>query len=110
MKPQALEKERRRHKRFELINLVIYKQFEIEEVTKTINLSMGGMQMRTEFPVPLDEELDIAIKIGDDIFRSPGKVIYANEREDGNFDIGVNFINSPPESINLLSQYLSQCE
>jgi hypothetical protein len=110
MKPQALQEERRKHHRFELINLVIYKQFEIEEVTKTINLSMGGMQMSTEFPVPLDEELDIAIKIGNDIFRSQGKVIYANEREDGNFDIGVNFVNPPPESLNLLSQYLSQRE
>jgi hypothetical protein len=64
MKSQSLRKERRRHRRFELINLVVYKQFEIEEVTETINLSMGGMKMRTEFPVPLDEELDISIRFG----------------------------------------------
>ena len=95
MKLQSLQKERRRHRRLELINLVVYKQFEIEKITKTINLSIGGMKMRTEFPVPLHEELEIAIKIGDDIFRSQGKVIYANERKDGDFDIGVNFINSP---------------
>jgi c-di-GMP-binding flagellar brake protein YcgR len=107
MKPQALPEERRRNKRFELINLVVYKQFEIEKVTKTINLSMGGMKMRTEFPVPLHEELEISIRIGDEIFKSEGKVIYANERRDGDYDIGVNFINAPEESLNLLSQYLS---
>ena len=110
MKLQSLQKERRKHRRLELINLVVYKQFEIEKITKTINLSMGGMKMRTEFPVPLHEELEIAIKIGDDIFRSQGKVIYANERKDGDFDIGVNFINSPEGSLNLLNQYLSQRE
>jgi c-di-GMP-binding flagellar brake protein YcgR len=110
MKPQALYKERRRHRRFELLNLVVYKQFEIEKITKTINLSMGGMKMRTEFPVPLHEELEISLKIGNDIFKSECKVVYANERKDGNFDIGVNFINAPEESLNLLNQYLSQRE
>jgi len=108
MKPQSLPKERRKHKRFELINLVIYKQFEIEKVTKTINLSMGGMKMRTEFPVPMDEELEISLRIGDDVFQSDGKVIYVNEKKDGAFDIGVNFINTSEESRNLLNQYLSQ--
>jgi hypothetical protein len=107
MKPQALPKDRRRHRRFELINLVVYKQFEIEKVTKTINLSIGGMKMRTEFPVPLNEELEISIKIGDDVFQSEGKVIYVNEGKDGAFSIGVNFINIAEESLNLLSQYLS---
>jgi len=110
METQALRKERRRHRRFELINLVVYKQFEIEKITKTINLSVGGMKMRTEFPVPLHEELEISIKIGDEIFKSEGKVMYANQRKDGDYDIGVNFINAPEESLNLLSQYLSQRE
>jgi hypothetical protein len=104
---QPLHKERRKHTRLELINLVVYKQFEIEKITKTTNLSMGGMKMITEFPVPLHEELEIAIKIGDDVFRSQGTVIYANERKDGDFDIGVNFINSSQESLHLLNHYLS---
>ena len=110
METQALRKERRRHRRFELINLVVYKQFEIEKITKTINLSVGGMKMRTEFPVPLHEELEISIKIGDEIFESEGKVMYANQRKDGDYDIGVNFIHAPEESLKLLSQYLSQRE
>jgi c-di-GMP-binding flagellar brake protein YcgR len=110
MKLQALHKERRRHKRFELINLVVYKQFEIEKITKTMNLSMGGMKMRTEFPVPLHEELEISIKIGDEIFKSQGRVIYTNERKKGDYDIGVSFINAPEKSLNLLSQYLSHRE
>ncbi len=108
MKTQAARKERRRHRRFELINLVVYKQFEIEKITKTINLSIGGMKIRTEFPVPLHEELEISIRLGDQIFRSQGKVIYANERKDGNYDIGVNFVNAPEENLDLLSQYLSE--
>ncbi len=110
MKPQALPKERRRHRRFELINLVVYKQFEIEKITKTTNLSMGGMKMRTAFPVPLHEELEISIRIGNNIFKSEAKVIYANEREDGDYDIGVNFINAAKESLDLLGQYLSQTD
>ncbi len=110
MKPQAFRKERRKHKRFELLNLVVYKQFEIEKITKTIDLSIGGMKIRTEFPVPLHEELEISIRIGDEIFKSGGKVVYTNERKDGDYDIGVNFINVPEESLHLLSQYLSQRE
>lgn len=110
MNAQAPRTERRRHRRFELLNLVVFKQFEIEKISKTVNLSMGGMKIRTEFPVPLDEELEISIKLGEDIFRSQGKVIYANERKEGDFDIGVNFINSPEESLNLLRHYLFEQE
>jgi hypothetical protein len=51
-----------------------------------------------------------SIRIDGDIFKSEGKVMYANERKDGDYDIGVNFINAPKESLNLLSQYLSQRE
>jgi hypothetical protein len=110
MNGQAPRTERRKYRRLELLNLVVFKQFEIEKITKTINLSMGGMKIRTEFPVPLDEELEISIKLGEDIFRSQGRVIYANERKEGDFDIGVNFINSPVESLNLLRHYLSEKE
>lgn len=103
---ETFETERRKHKRLELTNLVAYKNFDIEEVTETINISMGGMKIRTEFPIDKDESLDVSLRIGGEKFKSKVRVIYCNTREDQAFEIGLKFEKTSERHLNVLNQYL----
>ncbi len=103
---QTLETERREHTRLELTNLVAYKNFDIEEVTETINISMGGMKIRTEFPIDTDEVLYVSLRIGRHEFKSRARVIYCNAREDQVCDIGLKFEKTSERHLALLDQYL----
>lgn len=103
---QTFETERRRHRRLELTNLVAYKSFDIEAITETINISLGGMKIKTEFPIDEDESLDVSLKIGGEEFKSVARVVYCNAREDQAYEIGLNFEKTSERHLNLLNQYL----
>ena len=100
------ETERRKHKRLELTNLVAYKNFDIEEITETINISIGGMKIRTEFSIDNDESLDVSLRIGGEEFKSKARVIYCNARKDQAYDIGLRFENTSDRHLTRLNQYL----
>jgi hypothetical protein len=100
------ETERRKNRRFELTNLVVYKNFDIEEVTETINLSIGGMKIITEFPIENDETLDLSLKIDGDSFKTTARVIYCNKKEDETYEIGLKFEKTSERHLTLLRQYL----
>jgi len=104
---KAIEKERRKHKRLELTHLVAYKSFHIEEVSETVNISMGGMKIKTEFPIDRDESLEVSLKIGENDFRSRARVIYCRMREDESYEVGVRFEDTTPRHIHMLSEYLN---
>ena len=101
------EVERRRHKRLEVTHLVAYKRFDIEEVTETINISAGGMKIKTEFPIGADEMLDLVLRIGEDEFKSEARVIYCNPRGEQAYEIGLGFEGTTEKHLELLSRYLS---
>ena len=103
---KPFERDRREHKRLELTNLVAYKSFYIEQVTETVNISLGGMKIRTEFPIDRDEHLDVTLRIGPEEFKSEAKVVYCNPREDRAYEIGLKFERTSEHHLNLLDQYL----
>ncbi|NIO03447.1 MAG: hypothetical protein GTN74_02210 [Proteobacteria bacterium] len=104
---KPIERDRRRHKRLELTNLVAYKNFCIEEVSETINISLGGMKIKTEFPIDEGESLEVSLKIGDNDFESKARVIYCNGRGDETYEVGVRFEETPGGHVRILSQYLA---
>ncbi len=104
---EPLETDRRKHKRLELTNLVAYKNFYIEEVSETINISIGGMKIKTEFPIDLDENLDVSLRIDEKEFKSQAKVIYCNAMEDETYEVGLKFEKTAESDVRLLDQYLN---
>ena len=102
--------DRRKARRFDLVRLVVYKHFDIEKITKTINISMGGMKIRTEFPVEQDERLDVSIKIGDKEFESGARVVYCKETEEKTYNVGLMFEGTVPEQLRLLNRFLSETD
>jgi c-di-GMP-binding flagellar brake protein YcgR len=103
----SLKTDRREHRRLELTNLVAYSNFRIEEVTETMNISMGGMKIKTEFPIDQNASLDVALRIGNEEFKSEAKVVYCNSREDQAYEVGLRFEKTSEAHLNLLGQYLS---
>jgi c-di-GMP-binding flagellar brake protein YcgR len=103
---ESVDKDRRRHRRLELTNLVAYKSFCIEEVTETINISLGGMKIKTEFPIDKDASLDVALRIGNEEFRSEAKVVYCNTRDDQVYEVGLQFEKTSEKHLKLLDHYL----
>lgn len=105
---QNSKTERRKHNRIHLTNLVAYRNFDIEQVSETVNISLGGMKIKTEFPVEKDQSLDVALSIGSGTFRSTARVIYCFLGEDQTYDVGLRFEDTSPRDLTLLRHYLSQ--
>lgn len=99
--------DRRKHRRLELTNLVAYKNFYIEEVSETINISIGGMKIRTEFPIDQGESLDVSLRIGEGEFKSQARVIYCLAGENETYEVGLRFEKTEERHLGLLNQYLS---
>ncbi|NIQ38696.1 MAG: hypothetical protein GTN81_08900 [Proteobacteria bacterium] len=105
---RTLGTERRKHKRLELTNLVAYKNFYIEEVSETINISVGGMKIKTEFPIDHDQILQVSLRIGESEFKSEARVIHCNAREDETYEVGLRFENTAEVYLHMLNQYLKE--
>ncbi|MBW2056974.1 MAG: PilZ domain-containing protein [Deltaproteobacteria bacterium] len=100
------ETERRKHRRLELTHLVAYKSFDIEAITETLNISIGGMKIRTDFPVGKSEILHVSLRIGSERFESQARVIYCNPQHDQAYEMGLAFENTSDKDLALLGQYL----
>lgn len=103
---ESFDTERRKDRRLELTNLVAYRNFDIQQVTETVNISMGGMQIKTEFAIEKDETLDVSLQIGGERFTSTARVIYCNPRDDQDYEVGLRFEKTSERDLALLNQYL----
>ena len=104
---ESFDAERRKHRRLELTNLVAYRNFDIQQVTQTVNISLGGMQIKTEFAIEKDETLDVSLQIGAQRFTSTARVIYCNPRDEQAYEVGLRFEKTSGRDLALLNQYLS---
>jgi len=72
-----IDKERRKHKRFQTSTLLIYKKQDFQRVTKTINLSLGGAKIPTDSELDSDQILDLTLILGNNAFQLKGDVVYS---------------------------------
>jgi len=103
---ESLDTERRKHRRLQLTHLVAYRNFDIEKVTETINISLGGMKIKTEFAIEREEILDLSLSIGGEEFKSTARVVYCNPRDDETYEVGLKFEKTSAGHLTLLNQYL----
>jgi hypothetical protein len=102
-----LQIERRKHRRLRLTKLIAYKKFDIEGVTETIDISKGGMRIKTEFAIQEDERLDLSLRIGGGDFISTARVIYCHPQDDQIYEVGLEFETTSAGHLTLLDIYLS---
>jgi diguanylate cyclase (GGDEF)-like protein len=70
-------KERRKHERFHTSTLLIYKKQDFQRVTKTINLSLGGVKIPTDSQFDSQQTLDLTVVLGENAFQIKGDVVYS---------------------------------
>jgi diguanylate cyclase (GGDEF)-like protein len=76
--------ERRKHQRHYTSTILIYKKDNIPNISKTINLSLGGAKVSTATELPHHELFDITLVLGNKAVQTVGQVMYSR-KESGNF-------------------------
>jgi hypothetical protein len=108
-------KERRKHPRIEINNLISYifivdcGNKKNDGRGKALNISHGGILIETNDSFEWQDILQLAIKVEDELISIKGKVIYCNAHDFGKFRTGIQFLETNEKIlsfvVNLLKTY-----
>lgn len=100
-------KERRRHKRFELSLTMAYQWGMVKGTLRTIDVSLGGVRIQTETPIPVDERLDLIILFENQAIKPVGKVVRSSPSSNQRHDIGIRFETISHQCLEQLERFLN---
>ncbi len=106
---EKLVQERRRFERFYTSAPLIYKINRSREVTKTINISLGGIKILTDLKLPLAETLDLTLILGKKACQLKGDIVYS-EKAKGEllkYHSGIEFKELTSEDRKILEDYFA---
>ncbi len=102
--------ERRVHPRLPLDMLVQFRLHDMDEFMRdhAVNLSAGGMFVRTRRPQPLGSMVYLQFRLRDGVklIEGLGKVVHVNGAEDAVPGMGVEFVNLDEESRTLIDSII----
>lgn len=81
---------------------------EIGTFSETRDLGLGGCLFSHYAHIPPDTAVWVAIALRDRVLEIPSRTVYVNERQDGRFDIGVEFLLVGPKDRILLAEALGE--
>jgi len=100
--------DRRKFRRFLNSSPMIFATNGDEQVTKTVNLSLGGLKIRTREPLNKEDLITITLVLGNKAIKAKGDVIYSTqEGEQPLFYSGIKFIDFSIPHRESLKDYLS---
>lgn len=73
------------------------------------NISEGGVQIKTQTPLPVGEEFRIAFSLGHGIARFDVTVVYVRSLSKGNVLAGLKLVNLPTRQAERLQDFLDSC-
>lgn len=90
---QEFFEEKRRNPRHYISTLLLYQDNGDFKVTRTINLSLGGLRMMSDAKLPLAKSLDLFLVLEDKAASLKGNVVYSRkaEEETAQFHTGIRF-------------------
>ncbi len=106
---EKLVEERRKYERFYTSTPIVYKMNSSHEVTKTINLSLGGARISTDLKLPLAETLELILILGSKACLLKGDVVYS-EKAKGEllkYHSGIEFKDLSSEDRKNLQDYFA---
>ncbi len=71
-----------------------------------MDLSLGGVKIQTDSPMPADERLDIILLVDYETVRLVGKIVWAKPLPYRKFDIGISFETISLQSFERLDRFL----
>jgi len=99
-------KERRRHKRFELSLALAYQWGMTKGTFRTVDLSLGGVKIQTDIPIPVDERLDLIILIENEAVKPLGRVVRSAPSSNRKYDVGICFETISHQCLIRLDRFL----
>jgi len=112
--PPALEKqierfERRKNKRFHTSTILVYKSKDFYNVTKTINLSLGGAKIPTDAFLDIQQAFDLILILGKNACQVKGEIVYSMMAGDNysHYFSGIKFLDMQVKERKILESYFS---
>ena len=99
-------RERRRHKRFELSLATAYQWGMTRGTLRTVDLSLGGVKIQTDGPIPVDERLDLIILFENEAVKPLGRVVRSNPTSNRKYDVGIYFQTISQPCLKRLERFL----
>jgi len=100
--------DRRKFRRFQTSNLVIYSLNGKEKITKAIDLSLGGAKIPTEEPLSDEDIVNLILILGSRTFKSKGDVVYSKKQGSQPFySSGLKFKSFSNQDREMLQEYLN---
>jgi len=101
--------EKREHKRFYTSTLLVYKNSHGPQVTKTINLSLGGLKIPTTDQFMNYQTLDLILILGNRVCQMQGEIVYSSKTKNNGslFHTGLQFKNVSLDNKKVLEEYFS---
>lgn len=104
-------RERRRHTRMPCSYAVLLRKASEEDLgepTRTSCLSLGGCRVASGTPLGRGTDLELLISLDLRPVSVPGRVVWERSRDDGRFNVGVEFTFLGHDERILLEQLLNQ--
>ena len=98
--------EKRKYPRFELSQALAYRCGMTKGTLLTGDLSLGGVKIQTDSPMPADERVDIMLLVDFETVRLAGKIAWAKPLPYRKFEIGISFETISHQSFERLDRFL----
>lgn len=100
--------ERRRYPRFKLSQALAYKWGETGDTVRTVDMSLGGIKIQTDSPIPFDERLDLILVLDYEAINPVGKVVWSKPSSGGRYDVGISFETISHRCLKRLQRFLEE--
>jgi hypothetical protein len=102
----SFTRERRRYRRFELSLAMAYQWGMTKDTLRTVDLSLGGVKIQTDIPIPIDERFDLTILLGNEAIKPTGKVVRSDPSLNRKYDVGICFESLSQQCLKRLERFL----
>ena len=114
MKDKPRVKERRNSFRVKMVFPALYTRFDNQKraweqkPSKSVDVSAGGVKLKSGFPVDSGEFLEISMALGDNLVTFRANVVYATPSEDEGFELGISIEEIENEDRIALTRFIIQ--
>ena len=104
--------EKRRNQRFDSTNLLSYVCLDknnnelMQGMGRTLNVGEGGIRLETHVPIDQRWIVYLTISMEDDLMSFKGNISHQRNREDGKFELGIEFKDMSELELRFLKQYI----
>jgi len=78
----------------------------LKDTLRTVDVSLGGVRIQTETPIPIDERLDLIILFENQAIKPLGKVVRSSQWSNQRYDIGICFETISHQCVERLERFL----